>query len=246
MQPKRVLIVDDEPNVTMVLAGGLEKLGEEYAIDTAHSGDEALAKMEQTKYALLITDYKMPGMDGLDLAQTVRAISPDTQVILMTAYGNQVLRDTAEHLGLDGYIDKPFSVTQIRELVKRAVGGVPTARRILVVEDNADLLRLYSKALRKSSYQVHEAATLQEARDLLTQCHFDALLCDIHMGDEQGTDLVREHGEALRESGTQIIMVTGDAHYRPFTDEMGVEFYLEKPVAISTLVTLVDRLTARR
>ncbi len=123
-QPKRVLIVDDEPNVAMLLADSLEKLGDEYVFETARNGDEALAKIQQTAYALVITDYKMPGMSGLDLAQAVRQFSPDTQVVLMTAYGTAELRDKAGDMSLDGYIDKPFTMDQIREIVERAVGRV--------------------------------------------------------------------------------------------------------------------------
>lgn len=120
-QPKRVLIVDDEPNVAFVLADSLEKLGEGYSIETANSGEEALTKIREDAYALVVTDYKMPGMSGLDLAQEIRQTAPDTQVVLMTAYGTAELRDSVEHLKLD-YLDKPFTMDQIREIVERAVG----------------------------------------------------------------------------------------------------------------------------
>ncbi len=252
MLSKRVLIVDDESNVAMTLAASMEKLGKEYVIETAHSGAEALVKIQGGAYALLITDYKMPGMNGLDLAQAVRRISPDTQVVLMTAYGSAELCDTVGQMGLDGYLDKPFTVAQVREMVKRITtdqvkdGSSTTPPRVLIVEDNPDLNRLYCKALRRAGYQVHTATTLREARDLLAQYHFDTLLCDIHLGGERGTDLVREQGEALKERGTQIILVTAEAQYRSLSEEMGVEFYLEKPVALGPLIALVNRLTAQR
>ena len=121
VQPTRVLIVDDEANVAVVLADSLEKLGEEFVFETAFSGDEALTKIKQGSYALVITDYKMPGMSGLDLAQAIRRLSPDTQVVLMTAYGTTELRDTAGYPELDGYIDKPFTMSQIREIVEHAL-----------------------------------------------------------------------------------------------------------------------------
>jgi CheY-like chemotaxis protein/predicted regulator of Ras-like GTPase activity (Roadblock/LC7/MglB family) len=120
-QPKRILIVDDEPNVALMLVAGLEKLGDEYLFEIAYRGDEALSKLQQDPYDLLITDYSMPGMSGLDLAQTVRQISPKTQVVLMTAHGTENLRKTVRNLRLDGYIDKPFSIEQIRKIVKRAI-----------------------------------------------------------------------------------------------------------------------------
>ncbi len=120
MQSKRVLVVDDEVNVATVLAASLESLGDEFEVDTAYSGDEALRKVQQTHYTLVLTDYKMPGMTGIDLAQAIRKVSPDTQVVLMTAYGTSDLRKMMEQMNYD-YIDKPFSMAQIREIVERAV-----------------------------------------------------------------------------------------------------------------------------
>ena len=124
--------------------------------------------------------------------------------------------------------------------------GSTVPRRVLVMEDDAILSRLYSKALRASGYEVHPARTIQEARDFLAQVRFDVLLCDIHLGDDRGTDLLREHSAILSTRGTQVIMVSGQARYRDMCEEMGADFFLEKPVAISTLVTLVDRLTAQQ
>jgi CheY-like chemotaxis protein/predicted regulator of Ras-like GTPase activity (Roadblock/LC7/MglB family) len=124
-QEKRVLIVDDEPHLTMLLAASLEKLGK-YTIETANNGYEALTKVQETKYNLLLTDYMMPGMSGLALAQEVRRISPDTQVVLMTAHGTDRLRDQVGELDFDGYIDKPFTTNQIRDIVEDAIGRTTT------------------------------------------------------------------------------------------------------------------------
>jgi two-component system response regulator (stage 0 sporulation protein F) len=245
MQPKRVLVVDDEPHVTMMLVESLEKLGEDYAIETAHSGEEALARVRQATYAVLITDYKMPGMNGLDLAQMVHRLSPETRIILMTAYSSETLRHTAGQMELDGYLSKPFSITHIRDMVRSAAGDPTTARSILIMEDESALLRLYTRALNRVGYTVYGAETLAEARELLARHRFDAFVCDVHVGEGRGTDLLREQGDALRKGGTQIVMVSADSRYRTVTEEMGVEFYLEKPVSISALVALVDRLTAQ-
>ncbi len=116
-----VLIVDDDPNVTRLLAKSLSKLGNKYLIDTANGGEEALEKASDTPYDLLIVDYQMPEMNGLDLITAMRRLSPQTQVVLMTAHGSKALRDTADTIELDGYLDKPFTLTQIRRIVREAV-----------------------------------------------------------------------------------------------------------------------------
>ncbi len=117
----KVLVVDDEPNVAKVLADGVQRLGKEYNIEIANDGHSALELLRETPYQLIITDYMMPGMNGIDLALAVRKISPPTQVVLMTAYGTDNLRDTVDEIELDGYIDKPFTMEQIRTIVERAV-----------------------------------------------------------------------------------------------------------------------------
>lgn len=144
MNPKHVLIVDDEPNVALVLSDSLKKLGNNYVFETAYNGEEALRKIQQTFYTLLITDYSMPGMTGLDLAQAVRQISPATQVVLMTGYGNDSLREVVGGMKFDGYIDKPFTVHQIRDIVKQAVD------RASAVREEADPFRSGKQVLDQS------------------------------------------------------------------------------------------------
>lgn len=116
-------------------------------------------------------------------------------------------------------------------------------RSILVMEDNHDLRRLYSKIFTNAGYNVYPAATLEEARALLLKNHVNLFLCDIHVGDERGTDLLREQAAFLGKNGTKVIVVSGQAQYRAACEEMGVDFYLEKPVGLETLLTLVRRLT---
>ncbi len=115
--------------------------------------------------------------------------------------------------------------------------------RIMVMEDDAHLRNVFTRALQAAGYEVHQAAAVDEARALLSEFEFDVLICDIHVGKSRGTDLLREHGEMLLNSGGQIVMVSGYPRYRAVCEEMGADFFLEKPVSIKTLVTLVDRLT---
>lgn len=138
MKQKRVLIVDDEPNVALVLSACLERLGDDYICEIAHNGNEALSKLQQASYTLLLTDYNMPGMTGVELAQAVRTYSPTTQVVLMTAFGAETLRDTLGSLKLDGYIDKPFTADEIREIVKQVVSQANAATQTEVANYNTD------------------------------------------------------------------------------------------------------------
>lgn len=119
---KRILIVDDEPKVAIVLAASLRKMGPNFTVETASSAQEALEKIDHTSYNLMLTDFKMPTMTGLELAEKVRKRAPETQIVLMTAYGTIELRRKLAELGAHGYIEKPFKVTQLRQVVTETIG----------------------------------------------------------------------------------------------------------------------------
>jgi len=122
---KHILVVDDELPLVTVLARGLELLGEEYKIDTALTGQEALDKMDQITYDLLITDHQMPTMSGLELVQATHQKTPQTRVIMITAHGTTQLKKKAKGLQIDAYFGKPFNLAQFREAVYNLVEGTP-------------------------------------------------------------------------------------------------------------------------
>lgn len=247
---KRILVVDDEEQVVFVLHNSLKKLGAMYEIVTARNGQEALDKIEQAPVDLLVTDLAMPDMDGVALTEAVRTQAPHTKIVWVSAHSQWA--GEAERLGVRRYILKPLDVAEIRRVVREELEAspppppTPLQGKILIMEDTDDLRRLYSKTLAKAGYQVFPAATIREARELLAQHRFDVFMCDIRMGSEGlGTDLLREQLDALRALGTEIIMVSAEARYRDLCEEMGIEFYIEKPVALPPLITLVNRLLTR-
>ena len=120
MRTKRILIVDDDQDILRMLEYGLRKLGPGYEIITAKDIFSAIDEIEEYRFDLVLTDYMMPGMTGVDLARAARRMSPDTQVVLMTAYGTNQLRSTTDHLGFDGYLNKPFTMEQLRDIVQHS------------------------------------------------------------------------------------------------------------------------------
>ena len=133
MSSKNVLIVDDEPKVAFFLGKGLERSGHDYDISLAQSGEEALEILKKSKVDLLVTDLRMPGINGLELIRWVTASSPDTRTILITAYGNDEVEAEARRLEAYRYITKPFDIGDFTETVKRALGDVAVSRPGLTV-----------------------------------------------------------------------------------------------------------------
>lgn len=123
---KCILVVDDDERVLFVLRDILAGLGSQYEVVTAQSGYEALDKARKKPFDLLITDLKMPGMDGVELTEAVRALSPSTVVIWITAYGSQETNAEAQRLGVYRCLDKPLEVAEIR---RTALDALEAARR---------------------------------------------------------------------------------------------------------------------
>ncbi|GEM_PF-509069 len=119
---KRILIVDDEERLVYFLRVSLENLGLGYQVVTAGCGEEALEAMDRSRFDLLITGFKIPGIDGLELIRRVRGRSPDTLSILMTANGFPELEARAHLLQVYEYLTKPFPVDRLIERVQIALG----------------------------------------------------------------------------------------------------------------------------
>jgi CheY-like chemotaxis protein len=119
LEKERVLLVDDERNIRLTLSRSLEALGVQ--IETAVNGEEALQKLQEDEFALLLLDLKMPGMDGMDVLHQVQERWPKTRVIVITAHGTINSAVEAMKLGAVDFIQKPFSPAEIRELVTKVL-----------------------------------------------------------------------------------------------------------------------------
>ncbi len=136
MSEKRILIVDDEAAILSVLKSSLKKLGAEYEISTAPDGQNALEQLKQRPFDLVITDYKMAGMDGLELLEAVRSLQPSARTILMTAYGNDKVEAETRRLQAYRYLIKPLEIDDFRQIVKSALNDVAISRPgILILSD---------------------------------------------------------------------------------------------------------------
>jgi CheY-like chemotaxis protein len=130
-----VLIVDDEDGVLSVLKNSLRKLGEQFRVSTASGGEDAMDMLVQRKYDLVVTDYKMAGMNGLELLEKVHAAHPETRVILMTAYGSAAVESEASRLQAYKYLPKPLEIEAFRSIVREAAGDAAASSGILVLSD---------------------------------------------------------------------------------------------------------------
>jgi DNA-binding NtrC family response regulator len=118
---KRILIVDDEKGVLLVLRDALSKLSDGYHIVTAQNGREGLDLALAEPFDLVITDVRMPVMGGVELTEAIKSARPDTPVIWMTAHGFALVEDDAARLGVLQCLQKPLDLAEIRQAVQQAL-----------------------------------------------------------------------------------------------------------------------------
>ena len=120
-EAKRILVVDDEPLVTR---GCMRILGEEgYDVSTACTGQEGLSRVFGEYFDLVVTDLRLPDMDGMELVRALKSRRPAVAVVIITGYGSVPSAVEAVKLGALDYIEKPFTPRQIVEVVERALAA---------------------------------------------------------------------------------------------------------------------------
>ncbi len=124
--PSHLLIVDDDPSVRASLADALQSPG--LGVSTAKDGEEALALLGESPVHLVLTDLRMPGIDGVELLRRIRARAPAVDVILMTAHDDMPNVVEAMREGAREFLVKPLDLRELRSLVERVLSdGAPGA-----------------------------------------------------------------------------------------------------------------------
>jgi nitrogen regulation protein NR(I) len=116
---KQILVVDDEPNLRRVLRAQLERDG--YDVHTAEDGEQALALLHEHHIDLVITDLRMPKLDGMELLRRITALEDAMPVVMITAHGTVDTAVEALKMGAFDYITKPFDQEDVRTIVRKAV-----------------------------------------------------------------------------------------------------------------------------
>lgn len=120
MCQRQILIVDDDRVILEMLQVFIHHQCPDYKVVTAGNGTMALAELQQQTFDLILTDYDMPRMNGMDLAQIVHQIFPDMPIFLMTAHHDSLseLKTEAVTTTLAGFLRKPFEFTKLREILQ--------------------------------------------------------------------------------------------------------------------------------
>ena len=266
LRGRRVLVVDDDPIARDALAAMLRSWS--LAVTEARSGTAALAAISEernakTPFDLVLLDWKMPGQNGVEVAQAMRADAGNEKppvVIMVSAFGRSDLFDAAKRAGIEGFLVKPVDpsllLETIQSLFTTSVGsreaapvaplnGDLSGSRVLVAEDNAINQQIVEHLLARLGMTVEFAGNGREAVDAVLKDHarFDAVLMDVQMPEMDGleaTRLIRNHVDA-----TQLPIIAMTAHAmeteRQSCLEAGMNDHLTKPVDPKALTKTLGR-----
>ena len=129
----QVLVIDDDAVVGRSFDRVLSDKG--YEVSTAQSGEQAMETLENTNFDVVFTDIKMPGMDGLEVTERIKAKCPWTPVVVITGYGTQANEVRASVLGASGFVRKPLTPEMIESITLKAVNDA-TLPEVVTEEPN--------------------------------------------------------------------------------------------------------------
>jgi DNA-binding NtrC family response regulator len=182
MEPMKILVVDDEGPLREMLQRGLSQIGE-YSVETAQNGQEAIEKIEKDIFDLVLTDLKMPEMDGLELLKMIKGTRPEIMVILMTAYGSVESAVEAMKVGANDYITKPIDFNELLIHVSKA------QKENLLIKEN----RLLRKEVRRRfefANIIGKSKKMQEVFSLIEKVAPSGSTVVIYGGSGTGKELV--------------------------------------------------------
>lgn len=244
-----VMLVDDNPKFLRVASLFLKENEEVLLVGLVNGGKDALKKAKELKPDIVVIDLAMPDMPGLEVIPLIRKDLPDVGIIALTMYDTEVYRQAALVAGANSFLAKPNMHTELLPEIEKIKNTLAiqaetneALQRILILEDDAGLRSIYTRALSHSGYHIHDVSTIDEAEEMLDKFDFSIFICDIQLGDDDSIDLLNRRKAELNEKGTQIVMASGHGQYQPIVEEIGADFFLQKPIALGSLLTLVSRL----
>ncbi len=204
-----------------MLARALKQFTRPVEVLTARSGPEALDMIGQGRIEVLITDFMMPGMNGLELIERLQNGREPGQIILVTAYDSPGLAATARRLKVNHYLIKPVQPDKIRQIISQALERVeqprpgttpdlpaPSNFKILIADDQPDNIQLLATRLQSEGYTFVTAMDGQETLDKLRAEMPDLVLLDVNMPKKSGFEVLAEVRADPQVAHIPIIVLT--------------------------------------
>jgi DNA-binding NtrC family response regulator len=196
-----ILVVDDNQDLLNTFAMILKRRG--FSVQTAGDGFSAVNKFKEQDFDVTLMDIVMPEMNGVDASRKMKEINPEAPIILMTAYSDEELLQTARDEGVRQIIHKPIRIDQLIQIITEAADGQP----ILVVDDDADICSTLTQILKGQGYDVLTAGSGEEAITMSQNKACQMAFVDVKLPNIDGLETLLR----LKEINPDItvIMMTG-------------------------------------
>jgi DNA-binding NtrC family response regulator len=182
MESMKILVVDDEAPIREMIKKGLSQMGG-YSVEVAQNGKEAIEKLEKDIFDLVLTDIKMPEMDGLELLKNIKGTRPEMMVILMTAYGSIETAVEAMRIGANDYITKPINFDDLLIHISKV------QKESLLLRENL-LLRMEVRKKFEFNNIIGKSKKMQEVFSLIEKVAPGSSTVMIYGGSGTGKELV--------------------------------------------------------
>ena len=232
----RILVVDDDQRMAGTLADILKAKG--YQAETAHSGAEALENVAGRPFDCVLSDIKMPEVNGVELYQAIKAMNPDLPVVLMTAYSSDSLVREGLEEGAVAALTKPLDIGMLLGFFS----FLRRERSVVIVDDDADFCRTLGDILRGRDFGVTPITDPHQAMEGL-EADGGVVLLDMKLNGIGGLDVLR----TIREQYPRlpVILVTGYREEMAPAIEAALELNaytcLYKPFEIEELLKILSQ-----
>ena len=251
---ERILIVDDEMSIAAMLARSLENLG--YAAASVTGSKDALEMVLQEPLAfdLVITDFSMPHMNGLELTRELLRHRPDLPIILCTGFGDLLRDEDIFASGIRAFLAKPVPKWELAQAVRRVLDREPhpadasaAAGNILIIDDDELTRGTVRKMLEHTGYTIFTAPDGERGLQICAGEKIDIVITDIFMPDKDGLETIRELGEHYPRIKVIAISgggATGNYRYLAAARAFGAVRTIEKPFTRQQLLTTLAELVS--
>ena len=258
LQGMRVLVVDDNATSREILTSELTRFG--FKVSQAASGFDALEKVEENRkkpFDLIVMDWKMPGMTGIEAAERIRAmkeLEKTPQVLMVTAYGREEIMKQAAGVGIKGFLVKPVNRSVLFDTIMEIFGKESSRRKkkavksmkgsdelrrlngvkVLLTEDNEINQQVATEMLEGAGVTVKIANNGKEALDAVAAEDFDAVLMDIQMPVMDGLQAASAIRSELGINAEKLPVIAMTAHAmvedREKSLKAGMNDHITKPI----------------
>ena len=245
MESLRVLVIEDDETARKQMAKAIRKEG--YEVLAAEDGRAGVDIFEKEHPEIVITDLKMPGLGGLEVMQTVKRLSPNVPVVLITAFGGVDAAILALREGVLDYLTKPLDLDQLTLVLGRASEKVREFKEIdsfptlLLADDDEKTRKRLAKVLDHESWRVIQAGNGREAVDAFDRTKIDVAILDIKMPEMDGLEALHEMRSNSDDFEAIILTGYGDEASAIQALRDGAMNFLKKPVDIDQLILAAQK-----